>query len=86
MITIIDVCRSLGITPEKNLTWAVGNKVRDLYVHKFGSSPTKKLLPKTNGQGSHFIAVYPDKLWSDIERIIRETDYEKPPTLDDLLG
>jgi hypothetical protein len=59
-------------------TWAVGNRVRDLYVKKSGQQPEKDLRPKTNDRGSHCFALYDEAEWrSTIEQVIRERDMQK---------
>jgi hypothetical protein len=75
-ITIIDVCRALRIEPEPRLTWPVGAAVRVLYETRHGALPQKALRTKTSGAGSHCLAVYPESMWGDIERIIRLHDGE----------
>lgn len=69
-ITIIDVCRDLEIEPEPHLTWPVGSAVRELFERKYGRLPEKELRAKTNGAGSHCLAVYPKRMWAEIARII----------------
>lgn len=67
-ITIIDVCREIGVEPEPNMTWSVGARVRDLYEAS-GGTIRYALRQKTNGGGSHQFAIYPPS-WR--ERIVRE--------------
>jgi hypothetical protein len=49
----------------------VGALVRDRYASMTGALPTKVLRAKTNDPGTHCFAVYPDTMWSEIERIVR---------------
>lgn len=66
MITVIDVIREWGIEPTRRMTVTVGTVVREQWRDKNnGELPLKALRPKTNGKGSHCIAVYPDE-WRTI--------------------
>ena len=76
-ITVVDVCRDLKIEPVPALTWAVGNAVRDLYEARYGILPEKDLRTKTSGTGTHCFAIYPESWRGEIERIIREHDWER---------
>ncbi len=76
MITVIDVCRRIGIEPTSSLTWAVGAIVRDIYERRYGCLPEKDLRTKTNGPGSHCFAIYPESFASIIECEIRRQDCE----------
>lgn len=60
LITVIDVFRELGLETDKDKTWAVGNAVMRRYQSDFGCQPMKDNRPKTNGEGSHCFALYPD--------------------------
>lgn len=70
-VTIVDVCRDIGVEVEPRLTWAVGNRVRELWEQRHGGLPEKELRRKTAGKGSHCLAVYPEHWRNDIETIIR---------------
>jgi hypothetical protein len=76
-ITVIDVCRDLKIELTPELTWAVGNTVRDLYVAAFGCLPEKDLRQKTNGPGTHCFAVYPDSWRGKIEDVIHHHNWQR---------
>jgi hypothetical protein len=69
-ITVVDVCRELGVEPYSDLTWSVGARVRDLYEARFGYLPGKELRPKTRDRGSHCFAVYPVSMRDAIAEII----------------
>ena len=69
-ITIIDVCRDLDVEPYNEMTWSVGNIVRDYYEARYGALPEKDLRTKTSGGGSHCFAVYPEHMRATIERVI----------------
>jgi hypothetical protein len=76
-ITIIDVCRELGLEPEKNAMWDIGAKVRKLYTDKFGELPPKDLRDKTNGPGQHMFAVYPLSMKREIIDVIADHNLRK---------
>jgi hypothetical protein len=76
MITVIDVIRELNIEPTKELSWSVGNAVRDLYERRHGELPQKALRQKTNEEGSHCFAIYPEEMKEEIMNIILEHDFE----------
>jgi hypothetical protein len=86
MITIIQVCRDIGVEPNPELTWAVGAAVRNRYIEKTGESPLKQLRPKTDGQGSHCFAIYPNDWHSDIADIIRAHGAEAAKQIDMFRG
>ena len=70
-ITVIDVCRELGLKLRPALTWAIGNAVRDFFVARYGYLPEKNLREKTYAtRGSHCFAIYPVHMREDIARII----------------
>jgi hypothetical protein len=69
MITVIGVCREMGVEPYPEMTWSVGAAVRDEYVRRFGRLPDKRLGRKTyEDKGSHCFAVYPE----DMKDFIKE--------------
>lgn len=70
-ITVIDVCRAMGVEPEKSMTWAVGSALQRRYEEIFERQPPKELRPKTNGGGSHCFAVYPETWRITIESLIK---------------
>lgn len=76
-ITIIDVMHAMGIEPTNDLTWSVGNQVRDLYESRYSALPEKDLRTKTNGTGSHCFAVYPETMRADIVKIIKAQHTER---------
>lgn len=76
-ITIVQVCRDLGVEPTPELTWSVGMRVRDLYERRYGALPEKDLRPKTNARGSHCFAVYPEHMRPDIARVIKAHAWER---------
>lgn len=82
MITVIDVFRSLGLKPRKEETWAVGAAVRDRYQEITGSLPVKDNRPKTNGQGSHCFALYPESFVPIIEQVIGRMKIARDAQLD----
>lgn len=87
MITIIDVCRIMGVEPTPELTWAVGAAVRDLWVERHGVLPEKELRPKTAGPGSHCFAIYPETMRDEIENIIAKhhTEAARQMTIFDII-
>jgi hypothetical protein len=69
-ITVVDVCRELDVEPEPDLTWSVGNLMREWYESHVGELPRKELRSKTYGSGSHCFAVYPEKMREKIASLI----------------
>lgn len=63
-LTVIDVCREMGIEPYPELTWAVGGALQAEWNRWFGMQPPKVLRKKTYGPGSHCFAAYPEN-WRD---------------------
>lgn len=55
----------MGLEPNKNVMWSVGDVMQKKYADQFGRQPTKDNRPKTNGGGSHCFALYPDD-WYDV--------------------
>lgn len=81
-ITVVDVCRQLGIEPNPTLMWSVGALAQAAYVAKFGHSPPKDLRAKTYTEGVHCFAIYPESFRLDIVDIIREHETERAQQLD----
>ena len=71
-ITVIDVCRSLGVPLHKSFTWPLGLKVVNRFKAKFHRLPRKDLRTKTSGEGVHCFAIYPKSFQPEIEAIVRE--------------
>jgi len=89
MITVLDVAREIGMKPSSQEAWEIGAAVRDAYEKAVGSLPIKALRQKTNGEGSHCFAVYPEEFRPMIEaaihRLCADRDaqidlFRKPPT------
>jgi len=78
-ITVIDVMHAMKIEPHPDLSWNVGNMVRDRFVQLYGHLPPKALRRKTDPEegGSHCFAIYPDSMRPEIERIIGLHQTEK---------
>lgn len=77
-ITIIDVCREMGIEPDKTFTWPVGFTMQNLYYAKFKEQPPKENAPKTNGKGGvHCFAHYPPEWRERIEKEINIYQVER---------
>lgn len=71
-LTVVNVCRALGVELKPETTWSIGAIVRQIYQDRFGHLPPKELRQKTSGTGSHCFAVYPEEMRAEIERVIRE--------------
>lgn len=83
MITIVDVCRDLGVEPTPALTWPVGTAVRQRFEGIYGSLPYKALRGKTYGNGgSHCFAVYPEEFRREIVAIIQMHSVEAERQMD----
>ena len=62
--------------PDKHTAWALGNLMREAWLRdpmSGGELPTKALRTKTNDQGSHCFALYPEEFWPTMDRIINNT-------------
>lgn len=70
-ITIMQVFHAMGITPTRDQSWAVGNRMQRAYANEFGEQPPKDNRPKTNGGGSHCFALYPPGWRARIEEAVR---------------
>jgi hypothetical protein len=68
-ITVPEVFSMLKRVPSKRLSWAVGNRMQEIYFLESGRQPPKENRPKTMGPGSHCFALYP-RSW--LPRIIVE--------------
>jgi hypothetical protein len=82
-ITVPQVVREMGIEPDNQLCWSIGNEMRDLFqMRNNGALPTKELRDKTNEGGSHCFAIYPESYRPDIEkRVRRQLEYRKYQTV-----
>jgi hypothetical protein len=49
-VTVPQLFRELQVEPKPEDTWAVGNRVRDLYVKKSGQRPEKIYVPKLTAE------------------------------------
>jgi hypothetical protein len=77
LITVIDVCRELDVEPRPDMTWSVGNLMREWYESNVGELPRKELRNKTYGGGSHCFAVYPQAMRQKIASLILAHDIEQ---------
>ena len=76
-ITVIDVFKALGLEPSPKMTWSAGHLMRSRYQEIYGRLPPKELRPKTNGNGVHCFAIYPDGFRGEIEKCIAGLGVEK---------
>lgn len=58
-ITVPDAFRVLRLEPTPDVTWPVGDRVRERWFALHGELPRKALRSKTYDPGSHCFAVYP---------------------------
>ena len=72
MITVIDVLRSMGIEPSKQLSWKIGIAVVTRFRQINGALPIKDLRTKTSGTGVHCFALYPESFRPEIVSIIND--------------
>ena len=82
MITVPQVCRAIGVQPEKRLMWSVGMIMQARYAEENGRQPPKDNRPKTNGEGVHCFALYPPDWFDAIADTIREQQYEAEKQID----
>ena len=59
--------------PDKRTAWSLGSMIREVWLKEHGLLPRKQLDTKTCGAGSHCFAVYPEKFWPQMDKIIRGT-------------
>jgi len=77
LITVIDVFRDLRVVTDPKKTWAAGAAARDHWQEVTGMRPMTPLRSKTNGPGSHCMAVYPRAvMYEKISEIIRSLETE----------
>ena len=70
--TVIDRVRALNYETDNRLDWVAGDAARKEYEVATGELPRKSLRQKTNGKGSHCMAVYPDWFIPRIDKIVSE--------------
>jgi hypothetical protein len=72
-VTVTQVFRAIGVEPDKHLTWTVGAVMAEQYLQEKGLEVPKANRPKTNGGGSHCMAVYPagwfDRIAEQIHKV-----------------
>ena len=80
MISICSVMRGLELDASsemgKRVAWSAGARVRDLWTDEHETRPEMRLVPKTNGGGSHDKAVYPLSWRERVEDAIRAAELE----------
>jgi hypothetical protein len=75
--TLIDVFRSLQMEPLKESTWPAGAACRELYRSTYGCLPDKELRKKTNAEGSHCFAIYPQEFFNAATGIVQQYARER---------
>ncbi len=60
--------------PDKESTWSVGLKARNLWVKNHHSEPPKELRKKTCGIGVHCFAIYPVEFKPAIVDLIKASE------------
>ena len=76
-----DVFRTLDIEITPQRTWFAGRLTRDYYKSLYGVLPPKELVRKTDGNGTHCMAVYPGSMRHQMEQfaLIAATRYPVEP-------
>lgn len=70
-ITVLDVCRSLGVEPYPRLIRAVRRSASTQYRKLYDKQTPKTLLTKTDGGYRRWSAVFPEDFRSIVEDAIR---------------
>ena len=74
-ITILDVCREMGVDLEPKAAWSAGSTMAEMWKDETGELPEKQLRTKTCGTGSHCFAVYPESWRERIREVIERVGY-----------
>ena len=75
-ITVPGVCKAMGVEPNKEMMWSVGQIIVRKYMALYGAAPVKDNRPKTYTEGVHCFAIYPESMRELIEQEIRAYGYE----------
>ena len=76
-ITVPKVCKAMGVEPNPEMMWSVGQIVVRKFQQRYGSLPPKDLRQKTYTEGVHCFAIYPEHMRSTIEDTIRAHGYKQ---------
>ena len=80
MLTVCSVMRALGMDGGsdlgKRVAWSAGSRVRDQWEAEHDRRPEMRLVPKTNGSGTHDKATYPHGWRARIEAAIHDAEIE----------
>ena len=85
-IYVPGVCKDMGVEPNPQMMWSVGQIVVRKFQQRYGSLPPKDLRPKTYEEGVHCFAIYPESFRSTIEDVIRAHGYERARQGDLFIG
>jgi len=69
-----EIYKDMGIEVSAEVSWKLGNEVRDEWERVKGYPPERELRPKSKGGGTHVLAVYPEE-W--LPRIKKRISYYK---------
>ena len=72
MRSVVEIIRSMGLEPEPQLCWSVGEIISKRFKDRHGTFPPTDLRKKTYGKGSHQHRVYPPEFWPEIEVLVKE--------------
>lgn len=71
-VTVAEVVRAMGVRRQREVAWAVGRVAAQIWRDRTGgAAPAVRLAPKSNGRGTHHMALYPRRFRSTIERLVR---------------
>ena len=76
-IYVAGVCKAMGVEPNKQMMWSVGQTMQAKYMERYGVPPPKDNRPKTYEEGVHCMAIYPEHFRPLIEAAIKAYGYEK---------
>lgn len=77
-ITVPEVIRDMNVEVSPSIRWTIGNEIKRQWIARYGCLPDKELRNKADGSnGSHVLAVYPEKWRSKIEELV--SYYKKGP-------
>jgi hypothetical protein len=69
--SIPEIYKEMHITVDQRTAWTIGNEVKEQWIAAKGYLPDKELRPKSNGKGTHVLAVYPEEWLERIKDVIR---------------
>jgi hypothetical protein len=76
-IYVTGVCKDMGVEPNPQMMWSVGQMMQRKYMQMYGVPPPKDNRPKTYEEGVHCMAIYPEHFRPYIEKAIMAYGFER---------